>query len=421
MNFFLFNIVKIIRNENIQNDFYAYNRIGAFYSEGKKGISMKLLKYKKVILVLALVVAAAGSLLIYNMLKENSYKGLPPANGVDDDAVIGREDYAAPLLNQFQIGGRHYILLSDEIKEEFGLSDSVNESDIGPKIADISLSPDKSLIGSEVYSYVPAGGESVVAVKKDIEYQLFRFFVFENYNNNQDEDAVEYLKLYGIEKADDIAKVQFISYSEQSKLQGIADIAGEITNRDEIARFYGFYSVLKNSSDKYFDRLFNFNGTNSDNNGIEIDIAAPDKQGSPDDTESGMTAPDYTGHAEDMPLGIAPERSEPDKADIAEDLPLIVSDGVENDIVTSNGDTPVSSDTTAEIKPSHGMMDMGGAGTVEGTPGSVGDALANPVTIRIYNNSGIYYDTVYYRNIDFISRYEISREIADFIDKYLDK
>ena len=391
------------------------------YSERKKGISMKLFNYKKAVPVLALVIVVAGSLFAYNMLKGNFNSSLPPENSVTDDAGFGREDFAAPLLNQFQIDGRHYIILSDELKTEFGLPDSVNENDIGSKITDIALSPDKSLIGSEVYSYIPAGGESVVAVKKDNEYLLFRFFTFESYNNNQDEDAVEYLKLYGIEKADDIAKIQFIRHSEQSKLHGITDIAGEITDSDEIAKFYSFYSVLKNSSDKYFEKLFNFSGSNSGNKGIEIDIAAPDKQSPPDGTGSGMTAPDYTGHAEDMPLGIAPERSEPDKADIAEDLPLIVSDGVENDIVTSNGDTPVSSDTTAEIKPSHGMMDMGGAGTVEGTPGSVGDALANPVTIRIYNNSGIYYDTVYYRNIGFISRYEISREFADFIDKYLDK
>lgn len=378
---------------------------------------MKLLKYKKTFITLAFVVVIAAGLLIYNMLKGNLNVNLPSGNNASDDVDFGREDFAAPVLNQFQIDGRHYIILSDDLKTEFGLPDSVNESDIGPKIADIKVSPDKSLIGSEVYGYIPAGGESVVAVKKDNEYQLFRFFVFESYNNNQDEDAIEYLKVYGIEKADDIAKIQFISHSEQSKLQGITDIAGEITKRDEIAAFFGYYSVLKNSSDKYFERLFNYSGAGSGNKGVEVDIAAPDKQGLPDSAGSGVTAPDYIGHTEDLPPDVAP-----DKNDIAEDMPLIVSDNIESDAASNSNDTPLSSGASAASGSSRGMMDMGdtGAGTVEGARGSVGDALADPVTIRIYTNSGIYYDTVYYKNIGFISRHEISKEFADFINGYLD-
>ncbi|NLM28045.1 MAG: hypothetical protein GX211_07700 [Clostridiaceae bacterium] len=388
------------------------------YSNRKKGISMKLINYKKAVPALALVVVAVAGLLLYNMLKGNFKPGLRPGNIAAEDADIGREDYAAPILNQFRINGRHYIILSDELRSEYGLPDSVNESDIGSKIADITVSPDKSLIGSEVYRYVPAGGEAVVAVKKDNEYRLFRFFTFESYNNNQDEDAIEYLKLYGIDKADDIAKILFIRHSEQSKLQGVTDVAGEITDRDEIAVFFGYYSALKNTSDKYFERLFNFNGAGSGNKGVEIDTAAPDKQGPRDGGEGSMTAPDYTGHAEDLPLDITP-----DKADIAEDMPLVVPDSIVSDAISNSGDTPVSSSTSAASGPSGGMMDMGdaGAGTVEGVPGSVGDALADPVTIRIYNNSGIYYDTVYYINIGFISRYEISKEFADFISGYLDK
>ncbi|NLG88120.1 MAG: hypothetical protein GX494_02695 [Clostridiaceae bacterium] len=386
-------------------------------SKRKKGSSMKLINYKKTVPALAFVAVITAGLLLYNVMKENFNTGLQPGNIIADDAVTGREDFAAPVVNQFRIDGRHYIILSDELKKEFGLPDSVNESDIGPKIADVTVSPDKGLIGSEVYRYIPAGGEAVVAVKKDNEYRLFRFFTFESYNNNQDEDAAEYLKLYGIGKADDIAKILFIRHSEQTKLQGITDIAAEITDREEIAAFYGYYSVLKNSSDKYFDRLFNF-GSGSGNKGVETDSAAPDRAGSTGGAENGMTAPDYIGNAEDLPL-----QTVPDKVDTAEDMPLIVTDNVESDSFSSGGDTPVSSGNSETSGSSRGMMDMGnaGAGTVEGFRGSVGDALADPVTIRIYNKSGIYYDSVYYKNIGFISRYELSKEFADFINGYLDK
>lgn len=49
-----------------------------------------------------------------------------------------------------------------------------------------------------MYRYMPAGGEAVVAVKRETGYQLFRFFAFESYLNNQDEDTRDYLELYGI-------------------------------------------------------------------------------------------------------------------------------------------------------------------------------------------------------------------------------
>ena len=68
-----------------------------------------------------------------------------------------------------------------------------------------------------------------------------------------------------------------------------------------------------------------------------------------------------------------------------------------------------------------GMVDMGqteGATSVAGVVPAK-DALANPITIRIYHKSGVYIDTVYYPAIGFISRYEISRDFAEFMDNYI--
>lgn len=366
----------------------------------KKG-SYMINNFKKVIPALALVVVLAGGLLTYsNLMRNNISPG--KYNGVEYTDT-GREDAVAPLLNQFQIDNKHYILLSDDLRADYGMPAVIDERDIGEKIADITTSPDASLVGSEVFSYVPAGGDAVVAVKKDNNYQLFRFFTFESYNNNQDEDAVEYLKLHGINKADDILIIQFISHSEQSKLQDLTDITGEITDRDEINQFYSYYSVLKNSSDKYFDRLFNFSGSNSSDKSVDTGEPASE----------GLVPPDYVGYGKDLPMG------EPAQTDVAEDMPLIIDDKHEAGVVS--GDTPISDKSSVSVHPIQGGMDTGNTGySVGASQGSVGNALDNPITIRIYNQSGVYYDSMYYRNIGFISRYEISKDFSNFISRYVD-
>ncbi|HEY8421407.1 MAG TPA: hypothetical protein VIL05_06680 [Thermoclostridium sp.] len=357
---------------------------------------------KRAIPALAIIVVLAGGLLAYNNLIQGN-RGMP--NGYNDikNVDTGREDAAAPILNQFKIKDRHYILLSDDLREDYGLPVLIDEKDIGKKIADVASSPDASLIGSEVYSYIPAGCEAIVAVKNDSGYRLFRFFTFESYNNNQDEDAMEYLKLYGINKAEDIAKIRLIQNSEQGRLQGGTDIIAEITGRDEITSFYGFYSTLKNSSDKYFDALFNFKGMSSDNNRDESNSSFP-RASTPE-----LTAPDKIGTGTDMPLDV----TNPDET--ANYLPPVKTD----DGGASSGDTPISSGSSL---PGSTMVDKGnaGSGTVEPWRGAAGDALANPITIRIYNQNGIYYDSPYYRNIGFISRYELGEDFERFIAKYLD-
>ncbi len=371
--------------------------------ERKKGFFMPL-NLKRAIPALAVIVVMAGGLLTYNHIMKDRHFTTPyEYNSTGTNDMI-REDAVAPIVNQFRIDKRHYILLSEDLREDFGLPELVDSNDIGEKIAEIENSPDTSLVGCEVYRYVPAGGEAVVAVKRDNEYQLFRFFTFESYINNQDEDAAEYLKLYGINGAGDISKIRFITHSEQGKLQGYEDIAAEITDRDDIAAFYSYYSVLKNSSDRYFDSLFNFRGTNENSPGIVADPALPGA------VEPDMTAPDRTGYGTELLPDTAPEQTEP-----AYDLPLIADDGSN----VSSADTPVSSGVSSART---GMTDMGGtgAGYVPPSMGSAGDALANPVTIRIYNQNGIYYDSPYYRNIGFISRYEVNEEFREFIAGYLD-
>lgn len=398
-------------------------------SAGKKDESHRMY-LAKAIPAFALTVVVAAGVLMYSLKPGNN--GLPPGRVTDLAGDMGMEDAPAPLLDQFQIGDRHYILLADEMRNDFGLPAEIKEGDIGEKLTDITVSPDESLTGREVYRYVPAGCEAVVAVKGDDGYRLFRFFTFESYNSNQDEDAVEYLELYGINSAEDISKVLLIGHSEQGKMFGVDDIR-EITDRSEIEQFYGYYSVLKNNSDKYFDRLFNYNGMGTGNRSVGVDIAerermaAAEPAGPIEPDAAGKVAPDaaVTQSAGGPDMAVQ-GRTETGETDFGSDMPMEIAPAAPDTPVSANvqapADAPVQQKPSATGDPSAGIVtDMGGgaSGSVHGSTGSAGNALDLPITIRIYNRNGIYFDSVYNRNIGFINRYEVSDEFAAFLNARL--
>lgn len=425
--------------DHIQPDISAKERMlrnVLDHSENRRQNIILSFNFRKAVPALVLAVVLAGGILSYGLkdilfnrgLNGKANPELAQEDLVGSDSAIGREDMVAPLLNQFQIDGRNYILLSD-YPDEFGFPATITDADIGEKIATIGKSPDNSLVGCEVFEYKPAGCEAVVAVKRNDAYELYRFFTFESYNNNQDEDAVEYLKLYGINGPEDIAKIMFIVPDEKSKLDGVTNITGEINDRNEIAKFYSFYSVLKNSSDKYFEKLF---GNRPGSEGVEIERVKPEVQKyeivpvdpvAPDYVPGGAsgTSSSHPGIAEDMPLTKGSEEhnavtgSNPSAAtDQSADLPI------------SGGDTSVSVIIGSGNVPGSGggSTNMTGVGstepvTVAPAQGPVGNALDNPVTIRIYNQNGVYLETIYYKNMGFISRYEISADFAAFIDNYI--
>lgn len=111
-------------------------------------------------------------------------------------------------------------------------------------------------------------------------------------------DAAAYLNLYGIKSAGDIQKIQFIGHSEQAKLNHTVDVKAEITDKAEIAKFYNFYSVLKDSSDKYFDALYKAREEivkNNENGAAPPDTVPPDyKEGNRSDQPVvDIAEPDY--------------------------------------------------------------------------------------------------------------------------------
>lgn len=394
------------------------------YSEKKRKKTMSSFNLRKALPAIALTVVFVVGILTYDFkdkifnrdLHNNGKPGITQEDMIGEDSLAGREDMVAPLLNQFQIGNRHYMLMSDYV-EEFGFPAVISDKDIGSKITTIEKSPDKSLIGCDVFYYLPAGCEAIVAVKRNNEYVLFKFYAFESYLNNQDEDAIEYLKLYGIESPDDIAKIQFIVYDEISKREGFNNIKSEITDRNEIANFYNFFSVLKNSSDKYFEKLFGYN-------------RAEDSGEVKSTGNSGYI--ERTGNSSNVEIdAVYPADIKRESIDSSDKR------SVEHQLKTAE---PISTGSIEPIPPDYtltpgtsqgmagNMIDMGndmiGNGetspaTVAPSQGSTGNALAEPVTIRIYNQNGVYFETMYYKNIGFLSRYEINNEFASFIESYI--
>lgn len=305
-----------------------------------------------------------------------------PDSAVSDVEAVGEaggtihnDIAAAPMLNQFLMSGSSYILLDQGTADSFGLNISPVPEDIGEKITDITDAPDESLIGCSVYRYLPAGSEAVVAVKIGELYQLYRFFTFEKYEDNGDEDAAAYLAIYGIDAPSDIKEIQFIRYGDQAKPENQGDVAAVMDDETNIAQFYGHYSVIKDSSTAYFDKLFSYKKDITEEEGIP----------------SGNNEP---------AIGFAPDTQSPEV--------------YENEASTH---VNVTATGYAEDKPATTPYDTGSS--VPDSPGTVGDTLADSVIIRIYNHSGLYYDTPYYPNLGFISRHEVSEEFADFLANYL--
>lgn len=356
-----------------------FNKILSYNDKNRKVDFMRLFRPKMIAAALALIVFVAGGVFTYN-----NFINLPtnsPAEGKEFTAGDiannddGREDLLAPIVDQFKIDDKNYFLLYDELKSAFNLPQTIKQEDIGDKITTITSSVDNSLIGCEVYQYIPAGCEAVVAVKKNNEYRLFKFLSFDSYNNNKDEDADAYLKLYGINSADDIAKILFIGHSEEAKLNGVSDIRAEVTDKADIAKFYDFYSVIKDSSEKYFEKLYGYRNSFNDKSDYDVSVDIPADQLPPDYAEGGdkpVTTPYH------------------DRAESAEDS------------IIQYGESPV--------------IDQG---QTSPSSGSSAGALANSVTIRIYNQSGVYYEVEYYPNFGFISRHEVNSEFADFLANFI--
>lgn len=321
---------------------------------------------KRAIPLLILVLMFGGTLIFYNFNKRNYIN----EELSTEDNAIGMIDNAAKVSNQFKIENRTYNILSEGEKAEFKFPNTINDKDIGDKLTTISTSVDETLTGKEVYRYLPASCDGIVAVKVDNEYKLFKFFWFDRYINNKDEDTKAYLELYGINKGEDISKVQFIRNGNS--------VINEITDKSRIMEFYNYYSIIPDSSDGYFNKLFNYKKSKEQ--------VVPEVKNEPKELP-----PDYKNNTSSSVASTFIDSDE------AKDPQA----SIQTDIIMDRG----------EVKDA--------PSSIPGSEGFVGDALGNSLTIRIYNQKGVYFSSEYYPNISFISRHEVNEDFKRFLDEYV--
>lgn len=334
----------------------------------------KLINIKMAIPVLVMAIIFVGALTVNNSNRETaSVMRGETFNG----PMITINDNSARITNQFKIENKTYNILSESERINFKFPKAINKKNIGHKITTITNSIDGKLNGKEVYSYLPAGCEAVVAVKDNDSYKLFKFFNFDSYMKNEDEDVKAYLELYGINKEEDISKIEFLNYHGETvptkdekhgtaTMQGKSNIISEITDRNKITKFYNYYSPIKNSSKDYFNKLFDYKDV--------------DKHTEIINNKAKTLSPDYKDNSSSDNTAISSSQSRSN-----------VDNGEVKDVPSS---TP-------------------------GSEGTAENALSNSVTIRIYNNRGVYFDSEYYPNIGFISRHEVSDEFEKFLKDYI--
>lgn len=213
-----------------------------------------------------------GSIIAYKQFNIHDKLGLA-GNSTEEQQIennIETEDGAFPLRDQFQIDDRHYHLLRPTKQEEYGFPQEVDEKDIGEKLTTITDSIDQTLLNKDVYHYLPAQSEAVVAVAMENDYQLYEFYNFKSYEDNQDESGLAYLQLYGIEEAADLIQVQFGHQTQSSAGQITFHVKSEINDPEDLEKFHEFYAALTNDSDLYFERLFQGSDDNDRNDNHPI-------------------------------------------------------------------------------------------------------------------------------------------------------
>lgn len=137
---------------------------------------------------------------------------------------------------------------------------AITEEDLGEKL--LTLSKNDSIVlfnekynGAEVYEFLPAESDSIIAVKRNGNYRLFKFDRYSKESKNTIENILE---VYDIISADKISKIEI---SESNKIindkEKINLLYGVIANLEEVSKDYYFkdiqqyYIDLNNDGDTY--------------------------------------------------------------------------------------------------------------------------------------------------------------------------
>lgn len=149
---------------------------------------------------------------------------------------IGEYGIEPPGIN---IEGKNYY----RIKKQNEIYDKeIKESDLGEEI--YTLNKNDSIVkynekfnGAKVYKFLPSNSDSLIVVKRNEKYILFKFDRYNNFAKNISENI---LNIYNITNENDI-KIEILN--EKNK---------KITDKDDIAKILNIYKNTKEVSSEYY-------------------------------------------------------------------------------------------------------------------------------------------------------------------------
>ena len=108
------------------------------------------------------------------------------------------ETYAVAAEDRFIVEGKIYTEVPPGNADWMGkpFPSVVPEKDLGEPAGTIEGGGE--LNGKTAYVYAPGQSQALLAVERDGEYRLYVFYMFVSYEENGEEDAAEYLKVYGV-------------------------------------------------------------------------------------------------------------------------------------------------------------------------------------------------------------------------------
>ncbi len=206
----------------------------------------------------------------------------PATKNPEPTEDLGYDSYIDIHIAQAQqtivFSGRKYRCATDYEVTQYGLKPVISQSDMGEFIAFLDNPPVPELQDAEVCRLKGSDSEAIVLV---YDYKNWYYYIFENfvsYEKNQDENASEYLKVFGVSSADDILSITVTDFT----------IPAKSLSRTQISLFYDGFKGLVNSSDTYFKAISEYPRP-------EIPDQTPTVITDDNGNTIGMTTPAYPG------------------------------------------------------------------------------------------------------------------------------
>ena len=259
----LLNAMGKISNELIED---------AAITTGKKRHAVVWVRWAAIVACLCLVVSIAISFLHIkappgnqDFFSPGSYDSIPP----------GSHDYVHAIA-ALEYNGKFYEVVDiPEVLEKFGLPSEITADVAGEHLSylksDGGVSYEYAANDTEIelYQYAPSMCDGVYVLRDGDTWYAALFCNFFQLDSSTKIELTELYRVYGIERADDIASIAEMNW-DKSKVVGTP-----VTARQEITEFYDMTVTLWSYSNDDFQKLM-FGGFSSEDSQQQAHIAFAD-------------------------------------------------------------------------------------------------------------------------------------------------